>query len=356
MANEVLWGFVQLADVFNENVNDVGIERVNRAIELTLEEHNRQLNALLNLFVERTEQFKTRFRSPVLSRLQPLDENGRALPIKPIGFYDTAYPLQDGGTAWGTNYKSSKKLTVADANRITQTLTLADMRWMRDHVLAALFTNVSWTHADPDHGNLTIYGLANGDTTQYFIQTGAEFGATDTHYLFQAAAISDAADPIPTIVAEIEEHPENTGDVIIMVPTNLKASVEGLTAFIEASDPNLRQGDSITQLTGRLGVAVPGEVIGYHSAGAWIVHWKNLTSSYIVAVMTGGERPLRQREETVDSLKGFNKVGERNDHPFYESQYLRTAGFGGWNRVGAVVLLQGAGAYAVPTGYSSPMP
>lgn len=356
MANEVLWGFVQLADVFNDNINEVGVERVNRAIELTLQEHNRQLNSLLDLFVERTEQFKTRFRSPVLSRLQPLDENGRALPIKALGFYDTAYPLQMAGTAWGANHVSREKLTVADANRITQTLALGDMRWMRDHVLAALFANASWNHVDPEHGTLTIQGLANGDAVKYFIQTGAEQGATDTHYLFQAAAISDAADPFPAAITELTEHPENSGEVIFLIPTNLKTAIEGLTAFIEIGNPNLRLGDNVTQLTGDLGVAVPGQVIGYHTSGAWIVHWKNLTSNYIIGLTTQGERALREREETVDSLRGFNKVAERNDHPFYESQYLRIAGFGGWNRVGAVVIQIGAGAYSIPTGYASPMP
>lgn len=355
MANEVLYGFLQLKDVFADRVTDVGIDVVNSAIDRTIAEHNRQLNALLDLFVERTTEFKVRFKSPVLSRLQPLDENGRALPIKVMGHYDTAFPLQMAGTAWGANYVSREKLTVGDANRIMQTLILGDVRWMRDHVLAALFTNVSWSYTDPEQGVLTIYGLANADTVTYFIETGAEQGATDQHYFATATAISDAADPIPAMITELTEHPENSGQVVILVPTNLKASVEGLTAFYENSDPNLRPGANVTELVGRLGMATPGEVMGYHSSGAWMVHWRNMPSGYMIAVATDGERPLRQREDVTPSLQGFNKVAERDDHPFYQSQYLRIAGFGAWNRVGAVVQRIGNGTYAIPTNYGSPM-
>ena len=75
----------------------------------------------------------------------------------------------------------------------------------------------------------------------------------------------------------------------------------------------------------------------------------------MIATMTGGPRPLLMREEMEASLRGFNRVAERNDHPFYESQYLRIAGFGANNRVGALVQRIGNGSYAIPTNYPSPL-
>jgi hypothetical protein len=108
-------------------------------------------------------------------------------------------------------------------------------------------------------------------------------------------------------------------------------------------------------LVGNLGVALPGELFGYHDAGIWLAEWKNLPNDYIIAVSTGGERPIAMREEPEAELQGFRAVAEREDHPFWERQYLRTAGFGGWNRVGAVVLRMGSGAYtAAPSGYVTP--
>ena len=358
MANALLYGFLQLADLANRRVTEVGVQVVNEAINRTIAEHNRQIDAIISLFAKRTTEFKSRYTTSVAARLQPLDEHGRARPIKPFGSYDVSLPLQEAGTAWGATYRAREKMSVQEANDITATLISADVRWVRDHILAALFASTNWTFNDPLHGALTIKGLANGDTDQYLIQAGADAGATDTHYLGQAAAIADATNPFPTIYQELTEHPENAGDVIAFVSTAEKASAQALATFYPVRDPNLRSGADVTELTGTLGVALPSgdaSLLGYDSSGVWIAEWKTLPSGYIVATTTQGERPLGMREEPEESLKGFKKVAERNDHPFYESQYLRIAGFGANNRVGAVVMEVSDATYDVPTNYTSPM-
>lgn len=355
MANQVIWGFYDLQSIFDQRVAD-NVVAVTSAIDDAVAEHNRQMDALLALFVNRTTEFKVRFRSATTASLQPLDQNGRARPIQAAGYYETAFPILDAGTAWGVNYKTREKMTVAEANEITATMLMADMRWVRYHILAALYADVSWTFTDPAHGALTIQGMANGDTVTYQIMAGTDAGATDNHYLGQAAAISDAADPFPTIYAELVEHPENSGQIVAFIPTGLKAAVMGLTSYYPASDPNIDLGASQARLVGNLGVAVPGEVFGYHDAGVWLVEWPNMPANYIIAVATGGERPVAMREEPEASLRGFNKVAERNDHPFYESQFLRSAGFGGWNRVAALAYRIGNATYAAaPTGYVQPI-
>ena len=101
MANAILYGFVNLKDVFGQRVDDVGVQVVNDAIDETLAEHNRQMQTLLSLFTSPTTEYKVRYRTPGAARLQPLDESGRARPIKPSGYYDIAFPLQDGGTEIG---------------------------------------------------------------------------------------------------------------------------------------------------------------------------------------------------------------------------------------------------------------
>lgn len=359
MANALLYGFMQLKDLKDRRVTEVGVSVVNTAIEASVAEHNRQIQVIIDLFAERTTEFKEKFSSPVAARLQPLDENGRARPIKPLGQYGVAYPLQEGGTAWGANYRTSKKMTVQEANDITGTLISADVRWLRDHVLAALFTNVSWTFNDPLHDALTVKGPANGDSDRYMISAGADSGATDTHFFAQAAAIADASNPFPTIFSELSEHPENSGDVLAFVPTANKAATQGLATFTAVRDPNITAGSGVSQLTGTLGVALPGgdkSLLGYEDSGVWIAEWKTLPTDYLVAITTGGARGLKMREEPEESLQGFNKVADRNDHPFYESQYLRIAGFGANNRVGILVYRVGNASYAIPTNYTSPMP
>ena len=351
----ILYGFTNLKDVFSQRVDDVGVAVVNDAIDATIAEHNRQLAALVGLFATPTTEYKIRYRTPVAARLQPLDESGRARPIKLAGYYDVAFPLQEAGTAWGQTYKASKKMTVQEANDILNTLLTADKRWMRDHILAALFTNASWTFSDDQHGDLTVKGLANSDTDTYLVQTGADAGATDTHYLAQANAIDNSNDPFPTIYDELTEHPENSGEVVVLIPSNVKTAVQNLAGFYPTTDGNLNPGNATTTLRGSLGTPLPGMLLGYHEARVWIAEWKSLPSGYMIATTTGGPRPLLMREEMEASLRGFNRVAERNDHPFYESQYLRIAGFGANNRIGALVQRIGSGSYAIPTNYTSPM-
>jgi len=354
-ANTVQYGFLRLADVFAHRVSDVGIGEVNAAIDLTLQEHNRQMAALLGLFADVTTDYKARYKTPAMHRLQPLDENGRSRPVMPLASYDVAYPIQMAGSAWGANYVASQKMTVGEANAILASMLMADRRWMRDHILAALFTNAAWTFTDPERGSLTIKGLANSDTDTYAATSGGDSTVTDTHFLATANAIDNTNDPFQTIYDELTEHPENGGEVVVLIPSGLKTSVENLAAFYPTPDANLRMGVASTTVAGSLGVQVPGPVLGYHESKVWIVQWNSLPANYMIAVATEGPRPLAMRQEPEPVLQGFNRVAERNDFPFFESQYLRIAGFGAQNRVGALVHRFGNGAYGIPTGYTSPM-
>jgi hypothetical protein len=356
MANQVAYGFRQLTDVFDERIADLAVGVAEQAITTTIAEHNRQLNTFASLFVEPTTDYKLRYKTPNFSRLQPLDELGRARPIRPAGMYDVAFPLQKAGSALGDTYEQQVKMTVADANRAVNMLTLGDTFWMRDHILAALFTNVDWTHTDDEHGALTIHGLANGDAIQYQIQSGANAGATDTHYFAQANAIGEAADdPFPEIFEEINEHPENSGDVIALIPTNLKADVQALEGYFQASDPNIALGANANRLIGNLNTPVPGKLFGYHDAGVWLVEWKHLPDNYIIGLSNGGEKVLKQREHPEPELKGLKQEARREDYPYFERQWIRRAGFGAFNRVGALVYRIGDASYAIPTNYTSPM-
>lgn len=356
MANQVAYGFFSLKDVFSKRVTEVGVSVVAEAIQASIAEHQRQMDALVGLFATPTTDFKIKYRTPSAARLSALDENGRARPIRlNEGSYELAFPLQMGGAAWGGNWLARSKMTIAEANEATLSLISADVRWMRDHILSALFTNVDWTFNDDDRGALTVKGLANADAVVYLIQTGADAPATDNHYLAQAAAISSGANPLPAIYDELKEHPENGGEVVVLLPTNQRTAVEGLSGFKESPDPNIRLGANTDQLIGALGLRVPGEVIGYADK-CWLAEWRSLPNDYLVAFTTQGPRALNMREDAESDLRGFRQVATRDNHPFFESQWVRRAGFGAFNRVGAVVQRIGNAAYAIPTNYAAPMP
>lgn len=350
-----LYGYHDLEDIYAQRVVGDNVQIVDTAITRAVDEHNRQMDALLGLFAERTTEYTRRYLQTGSSRLQPLDDNGRARPVKPSGAYDVAWPIQSAGSAWGANYVTRAKMTVGESANATAEMLVADKRWVRDHILAALFANVAWTFEDPFYGNLSIQGLANGDAVTYPLITGADSSAIDTHYLGQAAGIADATNPYPVIEAELTEHPDNGGQVIALIPPGLRATTEALATFFGNSDPNIRVGGNTAELVGSLGVPLPGTLLGYESSGVWVAEWQGLPAGYIVAVTSEGRRPLSMREDAEPELQGFNRVADRDDHPFYESQWLRRVGFGGLNRVGAVVMEIADATYDVPVGFESPL-
>lgn len=355
MAGELLYGFHQLADIVGDRVNATNIPQINAAVQQAVGEYNRQLDAMLGLFTRRTTDAQIRYKQFGNYRSQPLDQDGRARPIKPAGHYDVAFPIQSSGNAWGANYVTRAHMTVQDANDATVALLSGDTAWMTDHILAALFAASPWPFDDEERGQLTIQPLANGDSVTYGVLAGAASAATDTHQFAQADAIADATNPFPTMHKELVEHPENAGEVVALIASDLRDDIEALATFRERTDPNIRAGANTDELVGTLNAAVPGTVIGYVS-GVWIVEWAAMPSGYILGVTTDGQPPLAQREYDIALLQGFRLVGERDDHPFYESQYARWTGFGGWNRVGAVAWRIGNASYAVPSGFASPMP
>lgn len=350
----ILAGLLNQADLYDTRVTTAGVQVVQKSIDESVAEHNRQLNALLALFTTNRTDPQTRYLAAGATRLQPLDENGRARPVKPSGYFTLGFPLQDAGIAWGRNYRTSIKMTVREVANIVSMMLDADSRWMRDHLLAALFYEngtTPWTFPDDTFGNVSVYGLANGDAQTFQILSGADSAATDDHV---KGVTSIAESTFQDIHDELVEHPENGPEIIAFIPTASRATVEALTNFYPVSDPNLSAGVAVTQLTAALNATVPGEYIGY-VAGCKVVVWAGMPSNYILGVAAGGEKPIALRQEPEAALQGFNKVADRNDHPWYEQQYLRVAGFGAWNRVGAIVYRTDSASYAIPTGYSIPM-
>lgn len=369
MANQIAYGFLNLRDRFNElALTAQNIPIIEDAINRTFEMHNRVMRASLQLFTRTVTEPQLRYRTAGTARLQPIDENGRALPIKQVlGYYDVAWPLYSGAAAWGATWMERIKWTIEDVNRQINLITDADVNWMRDHIYSALFQNADWQADDDEKGVLTIKPLANGDAVSYQYWSAGSYGATDNHFLAQVAAIDDANNPFATIYRKLTEHPENGGDVVCFVPTNQVAAVTGLTSFHSMPDQNLDLGANAVRVVGggpmpmttgfAMAGEMPGRLLGYEDNKVWLYEWPTLPDNYFVAFTTDGERALGMREDPFEQLRGFREVAETdpNDyHPFWERQYFRRAGFGAWNRTGAVVLLVGSGTYTPPAAYVLP--
>ena len=348
------FGFVGYEDLADERVVDGNIEYVNTAIARSLEEHNRQVSAGLAELAERTTAYTARFKIGGGGTLQPADEWSNPLPVKDEGAYDVAFPLQGGMTAWGDNRVSRALMTVGEAERYTSGMLRRDADWVRRHFLAALFDNTTWTFTDEEKGALTVQPLANADTVTYGRNNGT--WATDSHYLTQAAAISDVANPFQTIRNELSEHPGNAGPYVAYVPSALTGAVQGLTNFVDVEEEDVDPGILAPRLSNvpdrGFGDAVLGKV-----DGVWIVEYSFLPATHIIAVARGAEdRPLRMREYPSAALQGFFQETHSPDGNLMLRKFFRYAGFGVYNRTAALVFEPSqAGAYSIPTGYTTPV-
>jgi hypothetical protein len=353
MPNLNSYGFLSFQDIAEERVTGSNIAVIDRAIRESVAEHNRQVSEVLDELVERTTEPTVRYKVPGGGTLQPLDARGNPLPVKEQGVYDVGFPIQRGGTAWGDDIESRALMTVAEVDRQTLAALRRDANWMKRHILAALLDNTSWTYEDDEKGAITVQPLANGDTVEYLRGDGSQ--STDTHYYAQAAAVSDAANPFPALKAELSEHPENEGPFVAYVPTALKTSIMGLSTFRDVPDPNVRLGDGQEQLVGRLDRGFGNEVLGYVD-GVWVVEWSLLPATHGIIVARGATtKPLRMRERPVTSLQGLFTSTFSPDGNLNEYRFRRIAGFGAYNRVGALAFQIGNASYQIPAGYATPL-
>lgn len=352
--NTVTYGFIGQEHLFSQRVSDDNITVVRDALAESVAEHNRQVSAIMSEIAETTTAYSARFTEPVSGTLQPLDEYGNPLPVRHGGFYDVGFPIQGGGTAWGENRVTRGLMTVEEVNDYTLAALGRDADWMKRHMLAALFDNSSWTFDDPQNGNVTVQPLANGDSVSFFRRNGTT--ATDNHYLAQANAIGNSDNPFPTIYSELMEHPSNAGaEVVAYVPSNLVSTIQALTAFDEVRDPDILAGSGSDQLIGSIDRGFGDELLGKANK-VWVVEWSQLPDSYMLAVARGSSRPtLWMREYPVASLQGLFQEEHSPDGNLQEHRFIRYAGFGAYNRVGALVYRVGNGSYAVPTGYDAPL-
>jgi hypothetical protein len=359
MANSIAYGFLGLQELFNQRVAEVGTQRVYDAVQSSAAEYTRVIDRLLSEWAERLTLAQEQVELPGDGTLQPLDEWGNPLPILPSGSYKVAFPVQGGGTAWGTNRVSAAMLTVQESNRFTLDALARDSDWLMRHMLAAVFDNATWTYPDKvgiggakGLGDITIQPLANGDAVTYVRKGGTV--ATDTHYLAQAAAILDASNPFPTIYTDLMEHPSNVGPVKVYVPTDLVSACEALTNFVPVSDPDVAYGMANDRLQRSIDRGFGDRVMGKCDS-SWLIEWGRLPSTHLIG-HASGTPILGMREYPAAELQGFFPEQHSPDGNLVVNRMIRYAGFGVRNRVAALAYRIGNGSYAIPTGYDAPLP
>lgn len=345
--------------MFSDRVDTVGVGVIDSAVTESAAEWNRGINAAMSVLVERTTDAKRRYLVPGSGTLQPLDEHGNPLPVMPGGSYDIAFPIQGGGTAWGDDRVTRALATVGEINRYVLDAQSRDADWLRRHMLGALLDNTTWTYADPDLGSLTIQPLANNDTVLY-PRNGGSAPATAQHYLAQTAAVADATNPYDDLYSLLRRYPSQmNSDIVAYIPTNLVAATSALAHFTAVGDPRVTPGSGTATLTSAGGQFLgPGSQVLGITDKVWIVEWPSLPDSYILAVAVDADPALGMREYPAPALQGLFRENFSPDGNHFAYRFLRYAGFGVQNRIGAAVYQVSGGdtTYDIPSGFSTPIP
>lgn len=361
--NNVLYGFIGQEHLFATRVQEAGARLVMDMVLESANQYNQIVNALMETLAARTTIAQERIALAGSKTLQPLDEWGNPIPTRVSGEYTVAYPIQGGGDAFGDNRISRQLMTVGEVNRLTTEIFKADKDWILRHALGAILDNTTWTYNDKTGvdgtkglGDLTIQPLANGDSVTY-TKVGGVAAATDNHYMAQADAIDDTHNPFPTIKAELTEHPGNTGALVSYVASDLVGDIADLAELVEQPEMDIVLGSGSDRLTtdGSAYVKFGKEYIGKTKSGVHIVEAPIIPSSYMITVATGADPVLRMREYPAPGLQGLFTETHNIDGNLYVNRFLRYAGFGVRNRVGAVVTYVGGGSYTIPTNYSTPL-
>lgn len=359
MPQSTLYGPVGLEQIFVERLSGVNAEGRWEIVQEFGRLHNEAQLAMDAALVQRTTLSKERVYLPgAAGSLQPLDDKGLPLPVQPGGYMDVAYPIQGGGTAWANNRVTRAKMRPEEVARFLVDAATRDNMWRRMRILAALFTNTTWTFSDPEEGNLTVQPLAITSDGVVYPKADGTLG-TDQHYLAQAAAIANSTDPYPVIYDELAEHPSNNvsaaNPIVALIPSNLKATTQALSAFTAVAPWFINQGAN-TDTVNAPDAAGPGTLIGVHDANVLIKEVAWLPSDYIIAFATGAGPAVAMREYAEAELQGVISERASTDGNREDYRFIRYAGYGVRNRVAAVVYRIGNASYAIPSGYTAPLP
>jgi hypothetical protein len=355
-----IFGLLGIEDTDRSFVNTKGQKVVYDAVAQLLEDHNANLQAMQTVFVSgETEDFKFRYKLPGGGYLQRRSGQANSGAVKPTGSWDVAFPIDEFGADLAGDDIGLAYMNMQELNTHLDTIFMQDINTVRMEIMRALLDNVSWTYSDRIHGDLTIVPLANGDTTVYPPVLGSSTEATEDHYLksgYLTAAISDANNPIKTIVEEIVHHfadPAGGSNIIVFIHPDQTAKIEALTDFTEVEDMYIRPGtDQATIPT--LPTNVPGKIIG-RCSGAWISEWRWMPAAYMFGLHLDQPKPLKVRVDPADTglPRGLTLVAKETETPLENSHYRHRFGVGGENRLnGVAMFITDGGAYVVPTGYS----
>ena len=355
-----LYGVFGLADSERVRLNSYGQSVVYDHINTYMAARSAEIAAALDVFVEKTtSDYKVRYKLPGGGMLQDMGFAPQAGPkvVRTGGGWDVAFPLTDWQAGVAGDRVSYAYATTQDLAIEVEGVIARDINTVRFQILNALLGSTQTSFDDPLYGALSIEPLANGDSVVYPPILGATAEATENHYLsagYAVSAISDTNDPYATIVVELEEHfgsPTGGSNIVTFIPSGVVAKTKAMTDFVAVNDRRIEPGVNAATVYG-LPAGLPGKILGTVS-GTWVVEWRYLPATYVLALNLDAPKPLVMRVDPADTGLGggLQLVATSDKFPFTQSDYSHRFGLGAGNRLNGVAMIISAAAWSVPSGY-----
>jgi hypothetical protein len=344
MANVQTWGFYKLEDMYDRLVTDIDSTIVDTAVMQSAMAYARDLDAMRNALVTRTTARDGYFELPTSGEPQPASENGTPRPTQGYRRINQGYPFYRAMDSFGFNQEAYAKLTVGDMDKEVLRMQSKFARWNMRRMLAAIFTNVSWTFTEEGRSNVTVRGLAT--TSDGAIYTG------------QANAIGNASgdNPFEANSAILRGHAANTGVIVHYIGTGLVTSTKALADFYPYN-PNgglVNYGDGVDLAADSVAryLGFGNEVVGVVGDGV-VVSAARMPANYVLSVVRGFDPLLVMREEPQAALQGLRVTPFQVDSNFRKWDFYEKVGYAVNNPIGAAVREISDASYDIPTGYDA---
>ena len=366
MANVNILGMLNSADSDYVKLHTFGQGLIYDGLQQILGNHNDDVAEARRLFVGMdTWVFQDIYKLAGYGRLQRRGVQSRPGEVKASGEWTVGYPLEDFGAAIGISTVDWAYMDAREFNRHTETVLTQDMNTHRFEILRCYFNNTARPFVDPG-GHFpatTVQPLANGDAVIYPPVVGSEVPSSANNYLgvpAAATAITDANNPIPAMVAKLEERfgtPTGGSDIVIFCNNAQTLGIQGLAGFTTVANRFVTYGDLVNLVvTGGIPIRM-GRILG-ETNSALIVEWRWIPPGYLLGIHAGAPPALALRHDPPDTglTTGLQIKAADVEFPFLDYAWTDRFGYGVANRLNGVVTdltaAGGANTYSIPAGYT----
>jgi hypothetical protein len=335
-------------------LSDYNLDNVNDAIQLHLAHVNSQVDDLLGLFAETSDDVRRIWGGSQDYEMMEVDQYGEARTQKDTSGVEVAFPLRKFSISTGWTADWVKRATAREFAQRVIGITTAYLERIQDEIQFALYSSGNYTFVDKfgDGTSLGVKALLNADSAAIpDAPDGTSFDSS-THSHYNGTSSLANAD-IDGLITDVVEHGLTKG-VALVIPAAMVSTLEGLssTKFVKLTSALLVPATDSIHAVGRIDpeADLNNVLVGYWDGRVPVMTRSWAISKYIVCVATGAaEKPLVRRVDKIESLRGLIPTVEYGMAPIYAKSFESYFGFGAWNRAAAAILDSENASYTEPT-------